>query len=216
MAFSQPSDRSAQRAGFTLVEVTLALGIVAFAFMALLALLPAGNIAYRRAIDLATCGQIAQRIISDCQNADFDVLTEAKTSGEFIPGHTLTLTPRYFDEQGREIVPTNPKRPQHDEIARAVYWVHTRVMQTAVLPRSSTRTIRKAETRMGEVKPLNPMAQLTVQVVHNPNGIDLGPWVKDTDADDPNKPDRNLVVDRRDSKIHLDILTYAAMIGRPQ
>ena len=31
MAFSQPSERSFRRAGFTLVEVTLALGIVAFA-----------------------------------------------------------------------------------------------------------------------------------------------------------------------------------------
>src|SRR5437868_6771867 len=116
MAFSQPSDRSSQRAGFTLVEVTLALGIVAFAFMALLALLPAGNVAFRRAIDLSVCGQIAQRVISDCQNADFDVLTQAKTSREFIPGHTLTLDMRYFDDQGREIRPANAKRPQPKEI----------------------------------------------------------------------------------------------------
>src|SRR3954462_13566033 len=130
MAFSQPSDRPSQRAGFTLVEVTLALGIVAFAFMTLLALLPAGNVAFRRAIELSVCGQLAQRVISDCQNADFDVLTEAKTSGEFIPGHTLTLPLRYFDDQGREIFPANPKHAQREEIARAVYWVHTRVMQT--------------------------------------------------------------------------------------
>src|SRR4051812_37258891 len=59
MAFSQPSDLSRQRSGFTLVEVTMAIGIVAFAFLALLALLPAGNVAFRRAIDLAVCGQIA-------------------------------------------------------------------------------------------------------------------------------------------------------------
>lgn len=216
MAFSQPIDRPAQRSGFTLVEVTLAIGIVAFAFLALLALLPAGSTAFRRAIDLAICGQIAQRVISDCQNGDFDVMTEAKTSGEFIPGHTTALTMRYFDDQGREIIPTNPKRPQRDEIAHAVYWVNTRVMQTAVLPRNASRTIRTADTTKGEVKPLNPMAQITVQVVHNPNLIDLQQWMSPSDPNDATKPDRSLIVDSRDAKIHLDIFTYPAMIGRPQ
>lgn len=215
MAFSQPSERSS-RAGFTLVEVTLALGIVAFAFLALLALLPAGNVAFRRAMDLSICGQIAQRVIADCQNADFDTLTEARNATSFVPGHTLALTMRYFDEQGREIVPTTPQRPNRQEIARAVYWVHTRVMQTAALPRNATRTIRVAETRLGEVRPLNPMAQITVQVVHNPNLIDLAPWINASDPDDANIPDRNLVADRRNSGIHLDIFTYSAMIGRNQ
>ena len=136
MAFSQPSERSSRRAGFTLVEVTLALGIVAFAFLALLALLPAGNVAFRRAIDLAVCGQIAQRVISDCQNADFDTLTAANGDTVFTVGHTLLLDMRYFDDQGREIIPANPKHPSHDEILHAVYWVNTRVMQTAPLPRN--------------------------------------------------------------------------------
>jgi uncharacterized protein (TIGR02598 family) len=161
MAFSQPSERSSRRAGFTLVEVTLALGIVAFAFLALLALLPAGNVAFRRAVDLAVCGQIAQRVISDCQNADFDTLTDATKDTNFVPGHTLTLTMRYFDDQGREIIPASPKRPNHAEIAHAVYWVNTRVMQTAPLPRNTNRTMRKAQIGLGEVSPLNPMAQIT-------------------------------------------------------
>src|SRR4051812_41937151 len=99
MAFSQPQDTFSLRRrspGFTLVEVTLALGVIAFAFVALLALLPAGNNAFRRAIDLATCGQIAQRVISDAQNANFDTLTgvTSATTGpgaKFQEGHTITL-----------------------------------------------------------------------------------------------------------------------------
>lgn len=214
MAFSQPSDRSLRRAGFTLVEVTLALGIVAFAFLALLALLPAGNVAFRRAIDLAVCGQIAQRVISDCQNADFDTLTDAKPNQAFISGHTLRLDMRYFDDQGREIIPTSPKHPNRDEIKRAVYYVNTRILQTAPLPRNSSRTIREAVQTLGEVKPLNPMAQLTIQIVHNPNSLDLVPYIDASNENDVSVPQRNLVADRRDSPVHLDILTYSAMLGR--
>ena len=214
MAFSQPSERSFRRAGFTLVEVTFALGIVAFAFLALLALLPAGNVAFRRAIDLAVCGQIAQRIISDCQNADFDKLTDATKDSTFNAGHTLTLTMRYFDDQGREIIPASPSHPNHIEIAHAIYWVNTRVLQTAPLPRSSTRTVRTAQSNLGEVPPLNPMAQITVQVVHNPNLLELTPYIDSSSPDDATKPLRNLVADSRDAKVHLDIFTYSAMIGR--
>jgi uncharacterized protein (TIGR02598 family) len=218
MAFSQPSDRSPRRAGFTLVEVTLALGIVAFAFLALLALLPAGNVAFRRAIDLAVCGQIAQRVISDCQNGDFDKLTEADpkstSADQSTTGKSILMTMRYFDDQGREIIPATPKRPNRDEIAHAVYWVNTRVIQTAPLPRNANHTVRPPERTLGQVAPLNPMAQLTVQVVHNPNLIDLNQWIDTSTPDDPNKPLRNLIVDSREGKIHLDILTYSAMIGR--
>lgn len=214
MAFSQPSERLAPRAGFTLVEVTLAIGIVAFAFLALLALLPAGNVAFRRAIDLAVCGQIAQRIISDCQNSDFDTLTDAKTNGEFVPGHTIGLTMRYFNDEGREIIPANPKNPNPDQLIGAVYYVNTRILQTAPLPRNKNRTIRTADVTLGQTKPLNPMAQVTVQVVHNPNRLDLQPYIDASNADDVLKPQRLLVSDSRESRIHLDILTYSAMIGR--
>jgi hypothetical protein len=89
-------------------------------------------------------------------------------------------------------------------------------MNTALLPRNSSRTIRTADIKLGEVKPLNPMAQITVQVVHNPNLIDLVPWISPAGADDLNRPDRNLIVDSRDAGIHLDIFTYPAIIGRPQ
>lgn len=213
MAFSQPSERFSRRAGFTLVEVTLALGIVAFAFLALLALLPAGDVAFRRAIDLAVCGQIAQRVISDCQNADFDLLTDARKDTTITAGHTVALDMRYFDDQGREIIPANPKHPSHNEVLHAVYWVNTRVLQTAPLPRNSNRTVRTT-LASGEVAPSNPMAQLTVQVVHNPNLLDLISLIDSASPDDVKKPQRNLVADSRDSKVHLDILTYSAMIGR--
>jgi hypothetical protein len=84
------------------------------------------------------------------------------------------------------------------------------------LPRNSTRTIRTADLKMGEVKPLNAMAQITVQVVHNPNLIDLQSWVSPADPNDASHPERNLIVEGNGAKIHLDIFTYPAIIGRPQ
>jgi uncharacterized protein (TIGR02598 family) len=216
MAFSQPQDSLPLRrrsSGFTLVEVTLALGIIAFAFVALLALLPAGNNAFRRAIDLATCGQIAQRVITDAQNANFNVLTGAQGQTTFVPGHTIALPMRYFDDQGREIIPKGDT-PSAAQLLSAVYYVNTRVMQTAVLPRSTERTVRAADPdkKKGEQPPLNPLAQLTVQVIHNPNGLKLE--LSKSQPDDVTKPDRNLVPDSRTAKMQLEIFTYSAMIGR--
>ena len=74
--------------------------------------------------------------------------------------------------------------------------------------------MRTAQIQLGEVPPANPMAQLTVQVVHNPNLLDLTPYIDISNPDDLKNAQRNLVADSRDSKIHLDILTYSAMIGR--
>jgi uncharacterized protein (TIGR02598 family) len=81
-----------RRAGFSLVEVTLAVGIIAFAFVALFGLVPTGLSTFRRAMDTSVAAQIAQRVIGDAQQTDFDALIA-----------TRSPVPRYFDDQGTEI-----------------------------------------------------------------------------------------------------------------
>ncbi|HYR59288.1 MAG TPA: hypothetical protein VEO95_11680, partial [Chthoniobacteraceae bacterium] len=59
------------------MEIALAIGIIAFAFVALMSLLPAGLTTFRRALDISICTQIAQRIVSEAEQVDFDTITDA-------------------------------------------------------------------------------------------------------------------------------------------
>jgi uncharacterized protein (TIGR02598 family) len=63
-------------AAFSLVEVALSIGLLATAFIPLLALMPSGLSGFRRAIDLSVCTQIAQRVINDARQMDFDLLID--------------------------------------------------------------------------------------------------------------------------------------------
>lgn len=88
-AYRRPSRR---QGGFSLVEVILSIGIVAFAFVAILGLLPAGLSTFRQAVDNSLGSQIVQRMVNEAQQTDFP---------------TLIFTPktlRYFDDQGNEVL----------------------------------------------------------------------------------------------------------------
>ncbi len=73
------------RFGFSLVEVTLALGLVSFAVVTVLALLPAGLTSIRESIDETVRTQISQQIASDVLQTPFADIT----------GFT-----RYYDNEG--------------------------------------------------------------------------------------------------------------------
>src|SRR4051812_20602905 len=169
--------RRSSTAGFTLVEVALAIGIVAFAFVALLALLPAGQNAFRQSIDVAVCGQIAQRIINEAQMSDFQTLIDAKKIGGGSSENFTFRAPtvqkpgfRYFDDQGRE-VSLKSEDPSPEEQKKVGYQVNTRIMPRAMLP--ANRTV-KPSNDLGNAKiPSQPLAQITVQVAINPSGIKI-------------------------------------------
>ena len=71
---------------FSLIETALALGIVAFAFVGLMGLLPAGLGTFRTAIDTTVSAQIVQRIVSDAEQSDFDALSSNSASSDGTPG----------------------------------------------------------------------------------------------------------------------------------
>ena len=103
-------------AAFTLVEVVLAIGIIAFAFVGLLALMPVGLTNFRHAIDISVGSQIIQRLVDEAQQTDYT---------------TLVSTPvarRYFDDQGNEVT----------DIGTSIYTVEVSVIAPTTLPNTST------------------------------------------------------------------------------
>jgi uncharacterized protein (TIGR02598 family) len=216
---SLPRHRNAD-AGFTLVEVALAIGIVAFAFVALLALLPAGNTAFRRAIDVAVCGQISQRIINEAQQSDFRALIDIKDStgrtrqqqAPDADGFTFRAPKRsepayrYFDDQGREVILRSGTTPTPEEKARIVYQVNTRIMTRAPVPRAPLPPGVNASIYKTE----QPLALVTVQVAQNPNLIDIPLSTAPAAGEDPT---RNLWVPTA-KQSGIAIYTYAALVGR--
>ena len=78
-------------AAFSLVEVTLALGIMSFALVGLMGLLPLGLSTSRKSVVTATGAQIAQRLIDEAEQTDFNQLI------------ATAQTIRYFDDQGNEL-----------------------------------------------------------------------------------------------------------------
>ncbi|MGB8354705.1 MAG: Verru_Chthon cassette protein B [Chthoniobacteraceae bacterium] len=102
-----PSRRNA--AAFTLVEVVMAIGIIAFAFIPLVGLLPVGLDMSRRAIDTTVQSQIVQQLSTEAQQSDFSTLSTLASNS--------TTTPYYFDDQGSKA--TNSA----NQIYEAVYSV---------------------------------------------------------------------------------------------
>ncbi len=80
--------------GFSLVEVTLAIGIIAFAFVAIFGLLPAGLTSFRRAMDYSIGTQIVSRLTNEAIQTDYSELIKITPEAPML---------RYFDDQGNEV-----------------------------------------------------------------------------------------------------------------
>ncbi len=214
-----------RNAGFSLIEVALAIAVVAFAFVALLGLLPAGLTTFRRALDISICTQIAQRIVSDAQGADFDIVTDQAD----LPDADKTLKTefsfrapkakegeqgiRFFDEQGNEIVSADGKvfkgvgDLSSKERFRVVYQVNTRIIPQFTPPRGTeTKQVLNVE-RKGHA---GNLALFTIQIAHNPSSVELA--LSKDPADNPAKPQRNLWLPRDG----VDVFTYTAYLARNQ
>ena len=72
------------------MEVTLAIGIISFAFVAMLGLLPVGMSVSRQAIDTTIEAQIVQQLKTQALQTDFSQL-----------GRLAQSDPYYFDDQGK-------------------------------------------------------------------------------------------------------------------
>lgn len=78
-----------KRSGFSLIEVTIALGVVTFAAVSILGLLPTGLVVMRRAMNQTVESQIVRSIAGQSVVANFTNLTAG--------------SPFYFDDEGQRI-----------------------------------------------------------------------------------------------------------------
>jgi len=201
-------------AAFSLVEVVIAIGIVSFAFVGILGLLPAGMHQFRGAINTTVCTQIAQQIISDAQQTDFDTLIDKENlpggdngSRSFAFRAPKVNQPefRYFNERGREIVPsamaarTSPQALTDEERAIIVYQVNVRIQPQTQIPRSAANDIGGRQ-----------LATITVQVANNPGNRNIK--LSSGARDDGNDATRQLFI----STPGVSVLTFASQIARNQ
>ena len=193
--------------GFTLIEVAIAVGILAVALIALLGLLPGGMTNFRKAMDTSITAQIAQRIMHDMEQAEFSEvidLTHLPTDAtSYCPPHYSFRAPlvkapafRYFDEQGEEVIPKTTKLSD-DERKAVVYYVNIRIIPRAELP-----TLNETGSQV---------AQVTIQVARNPGHQDITP-LPPPDPSDPNVPDRNLI----QKTARVTVTTYYTLLGKNQ
>jgi len=90
-------------AGFSLVEVTLALGVAAFCLLALFGLLPVGLQANQNSISQTAAASVLSSIIADLRATPKTSLTSSQYDITFGAEKSL-----YFDGEGRAVAPMDP------------------------------------------------------------------------------------------------------------
>lgn len=137
--------------GFSLVEITMAIGIVSFAFVSVLGLLPAGLNTFRKAMDTSVTSQIFQRVVSDVQQTDFSVLTS--DSNVTVQKSNVI----YFDDQGNKL--GEKITISNADKLKAIYHVKIRVQVATSLPGTQTQSA--------------DLATVTIQIANNPGNLIL-------------------------------------------
>lgn len=143
----------ARQGGFSLVEITIATGIAAFGLITLLGLLPSGMTTFRDAMNVTVSSQIAQRLIKEAVQTDYDTLVNVAGGTTPDPDTPVIKARRYFNDEGVELPP--------EDVAKAVFHAHIRVMPGTDIP------------TVGGTVNNNSLATVTVQVALNPSNRTL-------------------------------------------
>ncbi len=159
-------------AGFSLVESVLAVGILAFAGVGLLGLLPFGLGQMRSSIDNNVGAQLAQRVITDAEQTDFQRLLDG---AETVTPDFFVLPSRYFDEQGSEVISESGATPSTKQRSQIIYAVRIRGSMpgpadvAAAGPAFTSLPAADGKTRF---RPRSSTF-LFVQIAHRPGGLAL-------------------------------------------
>jgi uncharacterized protein (TIGR02598 family) len=90
-------------AGFSLIEVTLALGVAAFCLIALFGLLPLGLQTNQSSIAQTAAASVLSSVVADLRATPKTNLTSPQYNITFGTAKLL-----YFDGEGRAVTPTDP------------------------------------------------------------------------------------------------------------
>jgi len=129
---------------FTLIETTLAIGIVSFAFVAIMGLMPIGLMAFRRAMDASTSSRIVQQVVADFQQG------------------TNTLSPQpilYFDDQGDRQTVAN---------GQVTYYVNTAVQSPTTLPGGQSTNLATVTVEIVKNPQNKPLELASGSVIERP------------------------------------------------
>jgi uncharacterized protein (TIGR02598 family) len=118
--------------GFSLVEITIAIGIIAFAFVALIGVLPVGLNTYRNAIDTANESWIVQGLSSMVQVTTWDKVVNDLS---FEKGGNIY----YFDEEGR-LTDTHKKPSTDPEVLVSRLYAAKLIVEPLYQPDASKST----------------------------------------------------------------------------
>lgn len=91
------------RAAFSLVECVLALGVVGFAFVSLVGVIPVGLNTFRSAIDGTVSAQISQRVVAEARQAKFTELLALNKNSD--ADSTQPVADYFFDDEGVPVAP---------------------------------------------------------------------------------------------------------------
>jgi uncharacterized protein (TIGR02598 family) len=203
------SPRASRIAGFSLVEVSLALVVVAVALVALLGLLPSGMSNFRTALDAQIAGEIFQRVVADAQQTDFDTLiksgTDTETGGASQQFYRLPL--RHFDNQGTEVLVKYPDAPTLEEAKEILYTVRVRGSMPGD-PNPDNHTSNFATSLPGIAAPrFNPrgLTFLTVQIALTSGKRQVAPLVDSQTF---------LISPALTAKASLQLRSYVAVVAR--
>ena len=202
-----PKFRTSRLAGFSLVEISLALAIVGVALVALLGLMPSGMSNFRTAIDSQTAGEIFQRVVADAQETDFDTLIQSgvEKGGQGSQFYRLPL--RHFDNQGTEVKVANPDTPTSTEAKDILYTVRVRGSLPGN-PDPAAHTPTYATSLPGMTAPrFNPrgLTFLTVQVAVTNGTRQIAPLVDSSTF---------LISPTLAAKAAMTARTYVALVAR--
>ena len=191
--------------GFSLIEVVLAIGIVAFAFVALFSLLPIGMGVFREAMDTSVSAQIVQRVVSDAEETDFDVLKD--DPGNSKSGNYYVLPFRYFDDQGTEVKVANASSPSAAERSKFLYTVRVRGTFPGKSNPSDHSSAYPTSLPSKSGSRFNPRDEtfLTVQIANNPGNKDLTGMIDSTTS---------LISFVKAKTAKVPIQTYSVVIAR--
>ena len=120
ISYRQPPGR--RSAGYSLVEVMVAVGIVSFGIIAMVSMMPSGLSTFRNSMDRSISSQIAQRIVNEARQTDFTTLIGYSGNASF--------EYRYFTDEGDEVL-SGDSRPK-------VYAAFTEINSPILVPQGNT------------------------------------------------------------------------------
>ncbi len=138
--------------GFSLVEVAVAIGVIAVAVTTVLGAWPGGQSMLRNAGDATITAQIAQRLAAELRQADYPDVLRLAGLNDSTP--MVSLSRRYFSQTGREVAAEEPSR---------IYEALTRACHTGQFPIQSAGSSKRWDSQ-GSIS-------LAIEVVVAPAGV---------------------------------------------